>query len=44
MDANRQEWSFSTVGIDNSKQAIGYTLQQYYDAASNPEVIFSISS
>ncbi|CAG9536151.1 unnamed protein product [Cercopithifilaria johnstoni] len=41
MDVNRQTWSFSSVGIDNSRQAIGYTLQQYYEVASNPEV-FSI--
>ncbi|KAL3989973.1 Deoxyribonuclease II family protein [Acanthocheilonema viteae] len=41
MDANHQEWSLSAVEIDNSRQAIGYTLQQYYDVASNPEV-FSI--
>uniref|UniRef100_A0A0R3RHM8 Deoxyribonuclease II n=1 Tax=Elaeophora elaphi TaxID=1147741 RepID=A0A0R3RHM8_9BILA len=41
MDANHQQWSFSAFGINNSKQAIGYTLQQYYVVASNPEV-FSI--
>uniref|UniRef100_A0A7I4KKB0 BMA-CRN-6 n=1 Tax=Brugia malayi TaxID=6279 RepID=A0A7I4KKB0_BRUMA len=41
MDAKRQEWSLSAVEIDNPKQAIGHTLQQYYDSISNPE-IFSI--
>ncbi|KAM3728455.1 Cell death-related nuclease [Dirofilaria immitis] len=41
MDANRPEWSISSVEIGNSKQAVGYTLQQYYDVLSNPEV-FSI--
>ncbi|EFO20585.1 deoxyribonuclease II family protein [Loa loa] len=38
MDANHQEWSLSAVEISNLKQAIGYTLQQYYDSTNNSEV------
>uniref|UniRef100_A0A915Q332 Deoxyribonuclease II n=1 Tax=Setaria digitata TaxID=48799 RepID=A0A915Q332_9BILA len=38
MDASHREWSLSTVEIGDPKQAIGYTLQQYYDAINNPEV------
>ncbi|OZC10179.1 hypothetical protein X798_02769 [Onchocerca flexuosa] len=41
MDVNDQKWSLSAVDIDNPNQAIGYTLQQYYDVTNNPEV-FSI--
>ncbi|VDK69605.1 unnamed protein product [Litomosoides sigmodontis] len=41
MDANHEEWSFSAVDINSARQAVGYTLQQYYDAANDPEV-FSI--
>ncbi|VDK65270.1 unnamed protein product [Onchocerca ochengi] len=41
MDVNHHQWSLSAVDIYNSNQAIGYTLQQYYDARNNSEV-FSI--
>ncbi|VDN00725.1 unnamed protein product [Thelazia callipaeda] len=41
MDAKDRKWLLSEVSIENAKQSIGFTLQQYYDAINNLE-IFSV--
>lgn len=39
MDANNKNWTLSKTGMESQTQALGYTLQQYYDNQNDPLVL-----
>lgn len=36
MDVNNKQWQLSPVGLEQSNQAVAYTLQQFYDRSKDP--------